>query len=148
MFCDFYYNSKYSFDKQKLKIINKICQQPMIRVYDCPDEIRLRNEQIESAIIIFDAFSFELSELEEYENFKRTEYNIAFDFHIHLDVYTDVKDWDKEMMVLLNYLLKDIVNDCVIEYYSNPVMVRKSGVIEIDESKTGRLVGLPFDLLK
>ncbi len=51
------------------------------------------------------------------------------------------------MMTLLNYLLGEIVNNCVLEYYGKPVMVSRDGKIEIDESKTGRLVGLPFDLL-
>lgn len=147
MFCDFYYSSKYCFEEQKQNIINEIYQQPKIRIYDSLDEIQLRNSQIENVVIIFDAFSFELSELEEYQSFKRKDYNINFDFHVHLEIYNDVEDWDKEMMVLLNYLLGEIVNDCVLEYYGNPVMVRRAGKIEIDESKTGRLVGLPFDLL-
>lgn len=147
MFCDFYYSSKYCFEEQKQTIINEICQRPGIRVYDSLDEIQLRNRQIENVVIIFDAFSFELSELEEYQSFKREDYNINIDFHVHLEIHNGVEDWDKEMMTLLNYLLGEIVNDCVLEYYGKPVMVSRGGKIEIDKSKTGRLVGLPFDLL-
>ncbi len=82
--------------EQKQTIINEICQRPGIRVYDSLDEIQLRNRQIENVVIIFDAFSFELSELEEYQSFKREDYNINIDFHVHLEIHNGVEDWDKE----------------------------------------------------
>ena len=62
-------------------------------------------------------------------------------------IYNDVDDWDKEMMKLLNYLISEFVNDCVLEYYGIPVMKKINGNVEVDECKSGRLKNLPFDIL-
>lgn len=59
----------------------------------------------------------------------------------------DVDDWDKEMMKLLNYLISEFVNDCVLEYYGIPVIKKINGNVEVDESKSGRLQNLLFDIL-
>ena len=86
MFCDFYFNSKYSFEEQKKIILNKFIYQPIIRLHDSVNDILLRNSQIEELIIIFDAFNFEVTLIEDYQKFKTREYGIEFDLHIHFDI--------------------------------------------------------------
>lgn len=102
MFCDFYFDSNYSFEEQKKMILNKFIHSPVIRLHDSIDEILLRNSKIEELIIVFDAFCFEMNSIEAYQEFKSDKYSIRIDIQVHFDIYTDVADWDKEMMRLLN----------------------------------------------
>ena len=46
MFCDFYFDSNYSFEEQKKMILNKFIHSPVIRLYDSIDEMLLRNSKI------------------------------------------------------------------------------------------------------
>ncbi|MDE7320232.1 MAG: hypothetical protein K2N46_10970 [Lachnospiraceae bacterium] len=147
MFCDFYFDSDYSFEKQKKMVLNKFIHSPVIRLYDSIDEMLLRNSKIEEFIIVFDAFCFEMTPVEDYQKFKSEEYGIKIDIQVHFDIYTDVADWDKEMMKLLNYLIRDFVNNCILEYYAIPVLKIINGNVEVDESRSGRTKGLPFDIL-
>ena len=38
-------------------------------------------------------------------------------------------------------------NNCILEYYAIPVLKIINGNVEVDESKSGRLNSLPFDIL-
>lgn len=147
MFCDFYFDSNYSFKEQKKMILNKFIHSPVIRLHDSIDDMLLRNSKIEELVIVFDAFCFEMNSIEDYQKFKSEEYSIRIDIQVHFDIYTDVADWDKEMMKLLNYLIRDFVNNCILEYYAIPVLKIINGNVEVDESKSGRLNSLPFDIL-
>lgn len=74
----------------------------------------------------------------------------CFDYFKLVSYYSAVRmvaDWDKEMMRLLNYLIRDFVNNCILEYYAIPVLKIINGNVEVDESKSGRLNSLPFDIL-
>ncbi len=149
MFCDFYFdsNSNYSFEEQKKMILDKFIHSPVIRLHDSIDDMLLRNSKIEELVIVFDAFCFEMNSVEDYQTFKSEEYRIRIDIQVHFDIYTDVADWDKEMMRLLNYLIRDFVNNGILEYYAIPVLKIINGNVEVDESKSGRLNSLPFDIL-
>ena len=84
MFCDFYFDSNYSFEEQKKMILNKFIHSPVIRLYDSIDEMLLRNSKIEELVIVFDAFCFEMNSIEDYQKFKSEEYSIRIDIQVHL----------------------------------------------------------------
>lgn len=147
MFCDFYFNSDYSLEEQKYMISNHFIHQAPVRVRDTAEEIWLRNNQTEGLIIICDAFSMELTSIEDYQKYREEEYGIKIDTHIYFEIYNGVGDWDEEMMRVVNYLMKTMVCDCVLEYYGISVMKKKDGNIVIEESLTGRTKKLLFDIL-
>ena len=149
MLCRFLFFCNLNFEELKNYIIENVLEKKIIRNYSNIEEIYENNRNSQVFDIIFDAFSFSLHYGGQGLKFMSEDYNMELNYSIVFEPYSDVPDWEEQMMILLGQIMKDFQMNCILlNNGSIPVMVRKNGRITIDESKTSRLRKLPYDLLK
>ena len=148
MFCNFLTYSNSNSEKIKNLILEEILKNKLVRPYDDMKPTLNNNSHTDELDVTFDAFSISFSFLDRQDrDYKSDEYNLKLDCRIYFNIYHEVQDWESEMMKFLGSIMQNFNEDCVLEYYGDVVLVRKRGQITVDESRTGRLEKLPYELL-
>lgn len=73
---------------------------------------------------------------------------MKFDYQFWFDVYTITPNWLEEMLSFVGKLVKAYSGDCVLESNGDtPIVMRKDGVITVDDKKLNGTQKFPFDVL-
>jgi len=144
MFCDFFIRSKNLEDVKDI-IVNTILKEEIVRIYDSIDTVLKDNENQDGLDITFGAFTVFLRLLDEDDaKLKSNIYRIDLNCSIHFSIFHNEADWGHQIMKFIGCIMQRMSADCVFEDYGVPVIIRKSGQVTVDESRSTRLVSFPY----
>lgn len=92
-----------------------------------------------------DYFSLSLRNGGQHVEFRSQDYGMNFKYQFWFDIYTASPDWIEGMLTFIGKIIKKYDGDCVLESNGDtPIVMRKDGIVIVDDSKLRGTQRFPF----
>jgi len=118
------------------------------KVVEITPSIRSKIDEGEKFNVNCDYFSLLIKEGGTPVKFKSEDYNDKFNFQFWFDVHYTTPNWAIELMKFVGIILENFDGSCVLESNGDtPIVMRKDGLITVDDKKLKGTQKFPFDAL-